>query len=171
MAGLHSNGILMWANKCVLQVTPRQLTLSRLYTDILSGFSFRRSIWFTDMVLVNGLERTPDSSLQALRAALTFHSLSPSGSKSKCLHRFSITRSSRNLKSFMQRLSSTNLTWPVSQRQLIWRYLHLRRSNSYITFLICRMPLGVPAAFVFVLALTNNSAQMVQGEQVWLKRM
>ena len=41
----------------------------------------------TDMVLVNGVELTPDSSLQALRTALTFHSLSTSGSKTKCFTR------------------------------------------------------------------------------------
>ena len=41
----------------------------------------------TDMVLVNGVELTPESSLQALRTALTFHSLSTSGSKSKCFTR------------------------------------------------------------------------------------
>ena len=28
-------------------------------------------------------------------------------------------------------------------------------------------PLGVPAAFVFVLVLINNNVQMVQGEKVW----
>jgi hypothetical protein len=41
----------------------------------------------TDMVLVNGVELTPESSLQSLRAALTFHGLSTSGSKSKCFTR------------------------------------------------------------------------------------
>ena len=41
----------------------------------------------TDMVLVNGIELTPESSLQALRTALTFHGLSTSGSKSKCFTR------------------------------------------------------------------------------------
>ena len=41
----------------------------------------------TEMVLVNGVELTPESSLQALRTALTFHALSTSGSKSKCFTR------------------------------------------------------------------------------------
>ena len=41
----------------------------------------------TDMILVNGVELTPESSLQSLRAALTFHGLSTSGSKSKCFTR------------------------------------------------------------------------------------
>ena len=41
----------------------------------------------TDMVLVNGVELTPESSLQSLRTALTFHGLSTSGSKSKCFTR------------------------------------------------------------------------------------
>ena len=41
----------------------------------------------TDMVLVNGVELTPDSTLQSFRTALTFYGLSTSGSKSKCFTR------------------------------------------------------------------------------------
>ena len=41
----------------------------------------------TDMVLVNGVELTPDSNLQSLRTALTFYGLSTSGSKSRCFTR------------------------------------------------------------------------------------
>eukprot|EP00435_Cladocopium_sp_Y103_P042490 s2990_g11.t1 len=41
----------------------------------------------TDMVLVNGVELTAQSSLRALRAGLTFNGLSTSGSKQKCFDR------------------------------------------------------------------------------------
>ena len=41
----------------------------------------------TDMVLVNGVELTPESSLQALRTGLAYYSLSTSGSKVKCFTR------------------------------------------------------------------------------------
>ena len=37
----------------------------------------------TDMVLVNGVELTPDSTLQSFRTALTFYGLSTSSSKAK----------------------------------------------------------------------------------------
>ena len=41
----------------------------------------------TDMVMVNGVELTPESSLKALKAGCTYHSLSTSGSKVKCFTR------------------------------------------------------------------------------------
>ena len=41
----------------------------------------------TDMVTVNGVELTPESSLKALKAGCTYHSLSTSGSKVKCFTR------------------------------------------------------------------------------------
>ena len=41
----------------------------------------------TDMVLVNGVELTPQSTLQSLKTACSFHGLSTSGSKVKCFSR------------------------------------------------------------------------------------
>ena len=41
----------------------------------------------TDMVMVNGVELTPESSLKALKAGCTYHSSSTSGSKVKCFAR------------------------------------------------------------------------------------
>ena len=41
----------------------------------------------TDMVLLNGVQLTPESSLRTLRAGLTFIDMSTSGSKQRCFER------------------------------------------------------------------------------------
>ena len=77
----------------------------------------------TDMVLVNGVELTVDSSLRSLRAGLSFNGLSTSGSKQKCFER---------LLNFQKQLElqTVHAAATAAQQELLPRSVELQQPPS-----------------------------------------